>query len=302
MDPHKPKLKLSDVLGALVASVASARSVADVEALRIADRYRQNELLRGLPIPRLRFSRVAITLPIVITGVIPAESAEPTAPSIVAATAARALREALDALTTKDARAAQGPFATELRALEEEEVRAAADGQERLLKAMAVDYDFSATWEADFQRELADELLDLQQQSGGVPLSDTVIREMVRETNNKLLRRLLRRTLLREQMREASPKHPFDPEAGRQRAEAALQGEPIATLLQRVSEAVERVAVTRPTEQPDLAVLVDTDAIKNLGGGPSTVTQLHLTLLEEGLEWVGEEQRDGSRSWKLTPE
>ena len=294
MDPQKPKLKLSDVLGALVSSLASARSVADIEALRIADRYRQNELLRGLPIPRLRFSRVAITVPIIISGVVPGVSAEPAAPSIVAATAAKALREALDALATEDPR-------SEIEE-EEQEVRAADHARRQVLKAMAGDQAFSTAFEADLQRELTDELLDLQHQSGGVPLSDAVILERVRETNNKLTRRAIRRGLLREQMREASPERPFDPEAGRQRAEEVLASKLIATLLQRVSEATQRAAVVRPTEPPDLEVLVDTEAIKNTGGGPSTVTQLHLTLIEEGLEWVGDEQRDGSLAWKLLQE
>jgi hypothetical protein len=305
MDPQQPKLKLSEVLGALVASLASARSVADIEALRMADRYRQNELLRGLPIPRLRFSRVAITVPIIISGVVPGVSAEAAAPSIVAAAAAKALREALAALAMEDPSVmASGATAqrSEIDEVEEAEVRAADHARRQVLKAMSGNQALSTAFEADLQRELTDELLDLQHQSGGVPLSDAVILERVRETHHKLIRRLIRRGLLREQMLEASPGRPFDLEAGRQRAEEVLSSKLIATLLQRVSEATQRAAVVRSTEPPDLEVLVDTDAIKNMGGGPSTVTQLHLTLIEEGLEWVGDDQRDENRTWKLMPE
>ena len=48
-DKDDQERKFSDVLGALVSGVAHARCVADVEALRIAHAYRQNELLKGLP-------------------------------------------------------------------------------------------------------------------------------------------------------------------------------------------------------------------------------------------------------------
>src|SRR5262245_65883643 len=68
--------KFSDVIAALVASLASARSVADTEALRIAHRYRQDELLKGLPVPRLRLRKVSISLPVILTGMIPGSAAE----------------------------------------------------------------------------------------------------------------------------------------------------------------------------------------------------------------------------------
>lgn len=54
---EKPKPKFSDVIGGLVSGVAQARSIADVEALRMAHRYRQIDLLKGMPVPRLRFRR-----------------------------------------------------------------------------------------------------------------------------------------------------------------------------------------------------------------------------------------------------
>ena len=41
----EPRPKFSDIIGGLVSGVAQARSIADVEALRMAHRYRQIELL-----------------------------------------------------------------------------------------------------------------------------------------------------------------------------------------------------------------------------------------------------------------
>jgi hypothetical protein len=46
---------------------------------------------------------------------------------------------------------------------------------------------------------------------------------------------------------------------------------------------------------------VNTENVKNTGGGPETITRLDLVLREEGLEWHSEE-RDGRTSSKLLPE
>jgi hypothetical protein len=88
--------KLSEVLGALVASVAYGRQVADMEALRIARRYEQNELLKGLPVPRLRLSQVNISLPVILSEVIPGKPAERNDPVEIAKKAAKQLTEAID--------------------------------------------------------------------------------------------------------------------------------------------------------------------------------------------------------------
>ncbi|WP_394828965.1 hypothetical protein [Pendulispora albinea] len=167
---------------------------------------------------------------------------------------------------------------------------------------MSTDRDASARLAADLQRELADEWLDRQQASGGVALSDAIVLETVRETATKLLQRLVRRASLREQQQRATAESPFDPEAARQRAEGTLLTRPVGILVRRVCDAAEDAAFARPSELPDLEVLVDTNAIKNLGGGPATVTQLHITLLEEGLEWVNETPRDGAEIWRLSQE
>jgi hypothetical protein len=297
MSSQEPKLKLSVALGALVSSFAFARSVADTEALRIAQRYRQNELLRGLPVPRLRFTRISMDLPVVIVGIVAGAPAEPAAPSVVASAAARALAEGLDALAREGARLAYPE------ALAGEEAGASGRALKLGIEALSRERDaLSATFEADLQRELDDDWLDLQRASGDVPPSDTALWEKARETSEKLLRRLLRRTLLREQAQRATPEQPVDPRAARQQTEAALLGKPFEALVQRVSSAAGHAAVLCATEPADVEVLVETSAVKNAGSGPGLVTQLHLTLVEEGLEWVGEEQRDGTRMWKLSQE
>jgi len=69
--------RLGEVLGAIMADVTHARRIADEEALRVAERYRQEPLLRGLSVPRLRLPDVTIDLPLVVEDHDPGEEEEP---------------------------------------------------------------------------------------------------------------------------------------------------------------------------------------------------------------------------------
>src|SRR5262245_18948902 len=99
--------KFSDVIAALVSSLASARSVADVEALRIAHRYHGDELLKGLPVPRLRLRRVSLSLPVMLTGLIPGAAAEMQPSRVIEEAAINAYKAGLEALSVSLQRASQ---------------------------------------------------------------------------------------------------------------------------------------------------------------------------------------------------
>jgi hypothetical protein len=60
---------LSDVLAALVTSVSRARVQADLSSAEVARLYQRHDLLRAMPIPRLRLNRVQVSLPLVVTAV-----------------------------------------------------------------------------------------------------------------------------------------------------------------------------------------------------------------------------------------
>jgi hypothetical protein len=57
---------LGEVLGAIMADVTKARRMADEEAMRTADLYRQEPLLQGMTVPRLRLPDVTIEIPAVV--------------------------------------------------------------------------------------------------------------------------------------------------------------------------------------------------------------------------------------------
>jgi hypothetical protein len=56
----------ADQLGSLLVGLARARQIADLESAAIAEQYRQNPLLEGLSVPRVRVPELVIELPLLI--------------------------------------------------------------------------------------------------------------------------------------------------------------------------------------------------------------------------------------------
>lgn len=67
---------LSEILGAIMTSVAEARQIADEQTIRVAARYQQEELLQGMSIPRFRLPEIEIELPVVVEAHDPAQPEE----------------------------------------------------------------------------------------------------------------------------------------------------------------------------------------------------------------------------------
>lgn len=68
---------LADLLGALASDITAARAQADAQAVRIAQLYREDPLLRTLPVPHFRLADLTITMPLAILAVPKAQEAEP---------------------------------------------------------------------------------------------------------------------------------------------------------------------------------------------------------------------------------
>jgi hypothetical protein len=75
---------LSHVLGGLLASVAKARHIADLETAAIAEQYRANPLLEGLSVPRVRLPEVCVELPLIIEAHAEASPSRLADPKLVA--------------------------------------------------------------------------------------------------------------------------------------------------------------------------------------------------------------------------
>jgi hypothetical protein len=62
---------LADLLGTLAADITAARAQADATAVRIAQTYREDPLLRTLPVPHFRLADLTITMPLAVRSIRP---------------------------------------------------------------------------------------------------------------------------------------------------------------------------------------------------------------------------------------
>ena len=62
-------VNLKDVIATILNDMTSARVEADVESLRIAEIYSKDELLKNMPIPKMRIKNFTVTLPIAIDSI-----------------------------------------------------------------------------------------------------------------------------------------------------------------------------------------------------------------------------------------
>ena len=62
-------VNLGDYVGKLLSEVTKARVQADIEAVRIAELYASDPLLKNFPVPRVRLPKVDIEAPVIITDV-----------------------------------------------------------------------------------------------------------------------------------------------------------------------------------------------------------------------------------------
>jgi hypothetical protein len=68
--------ELSEVLGALMISLVHARRLADEETAAVAEYYKDNPLLEGMSLPRVRVPELTIDMPVTFEQYVPAKDAE----------------------------------------------------------------------------------------------------------------------------------------------------------------------------------------------------------------------------------
>lgn len=302
-----PKPKLSDIIGGLVASMVHARTVADMESLRVAYRFRDNDLLRGLPIPRLRLQRVSISLPVLMTDVIPGRPAEAAAAAEVAEVALAAYRTGLGEMLDR--------VRFDLEQLQPGDRRRPPVARSQRLLAYIGGLD-PESWRAPLAA-----FVDAGFRGAGVgdPSNqppDTVLRDTVRRAIQNFYRKAIQDGIVQYTRDRVAKRNAeaaeagagaeiveFDPNRAAQwSASEVSENTYIQSILQQVADAAVRNAVVRPSVSPDFHVTVNTEDIKAAGGGPEAITRVSLTLREEGLEWVQEQEPGGGSRHRLLPE
>jgi len=306
---EKPKPKFSDVVGGLVSGVALARSIADVETLRIAHRYAKIELLKGLPVPRLRLRRVSISIPMLISEIIPGKPCEPTTKEELAAEVERAANTAINRIfeiATKDY------FINSSDETKKGFMEIAKEMQNKWNKG-GVGPDLKQKGKDVFLDTLKERLDETYQKlnitPAATPAPDSVIRdtvgEVAREVFRDVLRDILRQATVETKLRPLlfwkKPSEGITESDYDKMLNTFFNNPIVQSEMEKVQNEVESAAVRVPTISPDFYISADTETIKNAGGGPDVVTRFNMVLLEEGLEWVTE-TRDGIETTKLMQE
>jgi hypothetical protein len=294
-DENKPKL--SDVIGGLVASMVHARTVADMEALRIAHLYRQNEFLTGLPIPRLRLQKVSISLPVVLTDVLHGQIAKAEHPQEIAEAVYDALSEALnDALRKAGRDRSSASLTPEARDTLDRMIRLLSHAQER-------SDELGTPLDLAHRIDTALRGINVDTTDEKSAPSDVSIRMCVGDQVQQHFTDMVRDNAFHyADQRADQRKVEFDYDRAQKWVESEVLPSPYMQLvLSRLRAKGEETAVLRPTIAPDFEVTVNTDAVKMAGGGIDNVTRLNLVLHEEGLEWV-RESGEGGETTRLTSE
>ena len=287
---EKPKPKFSDVVGGLVSGVALARSIADAEALRIAHLYAKIELLKGLPVPRLRLRRVSISIPMLISEVVPGKPCTYITEKELAAEVGKVATNAIKVIVKEAQEAAQRKPSDQTKDFSD----IASSMQKTFIEAFFVN-SLAKRLEYAYQK--------LNILPGAAPVPDTIIRDSAGEVAQDMLSDALRyivRDIVRRKGRKEESEGISESEIKKQ-TDSFFDHRIVKWALEKIRNEAERAAVKESTVSPDFCVLVDTETIKNAGGGPDVVTRFNMVLLEEGLEWVTE-TRDGAETAKLMQE
>jgi len=295
---EQQKQRFSEVIGGLVSGVAYARSVADMEAMRIAYCYRQHELLKGMPVPRLRIQRVSISLPIIVSEVIPGTPAVRSPAVEIARTSAEALTVAI--VATKREYDDNRELRKEKKTLLSSEEGTILDRLMRIVDS--VDGEQAISRFRDQVIVAIDHAyVELSLSEGDNP-SDASLRDKVGETVEKELHELFTEYISRYIHERAELNNQeLDFERARMTIQQLLDHEYTKDIVQHVRNGAEGSAVKKQTVPPDFYVSVNTGDVRNAGGGPEVVTRLNMVLREEGLEWLTEEH-DGKETSRLAPE
>ncbi|MEO5373290.1 MAG: hypothetical protein H7840_03305 [Alphaproteobacteria bacterium] len=294
MDDDKPRL--SDVIGGMVASMVHARTTADMEALRIAYYYRENEFLKGLPIPRFRLQKVSFSLPVVLKEVIPGRQAKARHPSEVADEVFKTLDAALMDVDRK------AGVDTSLRFISDDRKKIAERFQrfQHFIRDRVKPDDLAKRLDAAYRR------IGLHGADEKTIPSDVTIRETSSHAVRHYFLDVIQESAFiyaEQRVAEDPSGGTFDPDRARQWVnDEVIKSDYVTHLLSMVCDQAASVSVVDQTVSPDFYVSVNTDAVKNTGGGPDVVTRLSLVLHEEGLEWVQEAGKDGSETTRLMTE
>lgn len=304
MSRNPDQSTLSDVIAAIVSSVAHGRQTADIEVARVSRLYQANAYLQGMSVPRLRLQKVAIELPVLCLSLEPGNNCEVSEPAYIADKVFTVGGEIVEGLRKIIA----GLVETEGK-LSATAPDAASGTTRRELNAVMA------------QPEIAGLLFDREKLAGSYELtlkqfgvtptqhtteaSDAEVKLAIGDVTESLVRaELIDQIIARLHPDKADAADRIEWEVDTHTAQVIDQimgMNVVRDIISTVRIHAEETAIRRPAKSPDLVVEVDTEKVKN-NANSGAVTRLALELTEEGLEWSSQIDAGGLKSWHLTPE
>jgi hypothetical protein len=277
-DSDTPPVLFSDVLGAMVSSIAQARQIADVAAVNLAYAYQRHDLLKGMAVPRLRFRSVDVSLPVLIRQVHPAKQPELNDAATIARHVAAEVQRRAKLVAQKISFEANEEVSSDRRkSLESVAALWGLVAEDRIISRLHV----------HVESQLKQRIMEYYAIVGTSPasISESVIRSEV-AASVKSGFRLFFREILEEDAKamETSLAMHLTKLKFSELKRTHLYGKVLTSVARLASDMCFRT----PSVPAELEMVVHTDEIKNTGGMDS-VTRIRFTLLEEGLEWVEDE-------------
>lgn len=292
---------LSSVMNAIISSVSKGRQTADFEAMKSAIMYQKIDLLKGLPVPRMRINNIKVSIPMILNNV-------------------TSLTEPDHIPITQISSNAEKSFKTELQASIEwiesgikllDFGSSEATIQLKHLERFRTIFNNINSPEADtftnFKQDLEKRIsfdLSVYKSTMNEMISEQGIRNSIGDSIENSLLLVIKREIFSWIKEKLANKDAvtLDIDRAQNSINELCSDKIIAGLIQKIRFAAETTCIELQEQSPELEILVDTESIKNAGGGPDSVSRLSFVLREEGLEWITEIDQDDKPNHKLSTE
>lgn len=295
------KPTLSDVMNAIITSVSRGRQTADFEAMRSALVYQKIDLLKGLPVPRMRINNIKISIPMILNAVTPYTAPEhATIAQMVIFATESFIREINSSIEWMKAGLDLLDIDESRKNLQIKSIKTFNDIFQQVANKHNLYY---KSFSNDLKQRLIFELGIYKSSVSGIT-SEEGIKDVVGSCVEKSMLLIIKNSIYKWIKERVSQKEgvEFDVDRANRRIDEYCDDKIILGIIKRVKFNTESICIVKNEKKSELEVLVDTESIKNAGGGPDTVTHLSFVLREEGLEWITEVNEDKTIKTSLSTE
>ena len=291
---------LSGIMNAIITSVSRGRQAADLEAMKSAMAYQKIDLLKGIPVPRMRINNVKISIPMILSGITQETVAKHTLIPKITSTAKDALQKeiesslnwinsGIDLISIEDAK-------------EDVRLKFLEFFRNIFQRIKTSDINSFNKFQEDLNQRLLFDLNMYKLSMNGM-VSEQGLKEVIGQSTEASILFIIKNEILRWIKEEVVKKEAdFNIDHANNSIDKRCNDKIVQGVLKKVKFIVESNCIATPEKDSELEVLIDTERIKNAGGGPDTVTRLSFTIREEGLEWITEVHEDKTKTSTLSTE